>query len=215
MDSHGAHAGLDSLRSGEDDSGALRAAGRRWSGAVGKRREWDQALPVDPELSRVPAEADARGLRRFVSVDFAPHGTREVEATEAAYDPVTAGARLGSRLLRAVLGPPLRTTAIAHERMRKLVALPVLSADALSSVAYGPEALLAVLVLGGSAGLGFALPVAAQLVRRILSLLERLGHERGRRVVLVVECPPCQLQRDHRVDQACLLYTSPSPRDRS
>nr|WP_324615838.1 hypothetical protein [Streptomyces puniciscabiei] len=33
------------------------------------------------------------------------------------------------------------------ERMRKLVALPVLSADALSSVACGPEALLAVLVL--------------------------------------------------------------------
>jgi amino acid transporter len=170
MDCYGARAELDFLRSGEDDPGALRAAGRRWSGAVGERREWDQALPVDPELSRAPAEADARGLRRLVSVDFAPHGTREVEATQAAYDPVTAGARLGTRLLRAVLGPPLRTTAIAHERMRKLVALPVLSADALSSVAYGPEALLAVLVVGGSAGLGFALPVAAVVATLMLAV---------------------------------------------
>jgi hypothetical protein len=33
--------------------------------------------------------------------------------------------------------------------MSKRVALPVLSADALSSVAYGPQALLAVLVLAG------------------------------------------------------------------
>jgi hypothetical protein len=84
MDSRAAHAGLDSLRSGEDDPGALHAAGRRWSGAVGERREWDQALPVDPELSGDPAEVDARGLPRFVSVDFAPRGTRELEATEAA-----------------------------------------------------------------------------------------------------------------------------------
>ena len=61
---------------------------------------------------------------------------------------------------RALLGPPLRSSAIARERMRKLVALPVLSADALSSVAYGPEAMLAVLVLAGSAGLSYTLPIA-------------------------------------------------------
>ena len=36
----------------EVNQGMVIAAGRRWSGAVGKRREWDQALPVDPELSR-------------------------------------------------------------------------------------------------------------------------------------------------------------------
>jgi hypothetical protein len=60
-----------------------------------------------------------------------------------------------------VLGAPLKSSAIAYERMRKLVALPVLSADALSSVAYGPEAMLAILVLGGSTALGYALPIAA------------------------------------------------------
>ncbi|MGW4839483.1 APC family permease [Streptomyces globisporus] len=52
--------------------------------------------------------------------------------------------------------------------MRKLVALPVLSADALSSVAYGPEALLAVLVLAGTAGLGYVFPVSGAIVLLIL-----------------------------------------------
>ena len=58
--------------------------------------------------------------------------------------------------------------------MRKLVALPVLSADALSSVAYGPEAMLAILVLGGSAGLSYSLPIAAH---------DRLPDARRRRVL--------------------------------
>lgn len=48
--------------------------------------------------------------------------------------------------------------------MRKLVALPVLSSDLLSSVAYGPEAMLTVLVLAGSAALGLSLPLGALLV---------------------------------------------------
>ena len=145
-----------------DEADALRTAGAR--------RHRDRALPVDPGLSRYPAQVGPHGALRFVSVDTAPSEASEVEATEAAGDPVTPGARLGSRVLRAVLGAPLRTTAIAHEQMRKLVALPVLSADALSSVAYGPEAMLGILVLGGSAGLAFALPVAAVIALLMLAV---------------------------------------------
>jgi amino acid transporter len=127
-------------------------------------------LPVDPGLSHYPAKVDPSGVQRFVLVDAAPSGTGEVEATEAAGGPVTTGGRVESRLLRAVLGAPLKTTAIVHERMRKLIALPVLSADALSSVAYGPEALLAVLVLGGGAGLALAFPVAAVIALLMLAV---------------------------------------------
>ena len=50
--------------------------------------------------------------------------------------------RAGQALKRLVFGPPLDVSAIAVDRMCKLVALPVLSADALSSVAYGPQAML-------------------------------------------------------------------------
>ena len=69
-----------------------------------------------------------------------------------------------------MLGPPLKSTAIVQERMRKLIALPVLSADALSSVAYGPEAMLAVLVLAGGSGLGWSLPVSAAIAFLMLAV---------------------------------------------
>ena len=54
--------------------------------------------------------------------------------------------------------------------MRKLVALPVLSADALSSVAYGPQAMVAVLVLAGLPGLSYSLPVGAAIAFLMLAV---------------------------------------------
>ena len=93
-----------------------------------------------------------------------------VESTSEAEVPSSRLGRLGYDLRRALLGPPLRSTAIARERMRKLVALPVLSADALSSVAYGPEAMLAILVLAGSAGLSYSLPIAATIAFLMLAV---------------------------------------------
>src|ERR687896_2519570 len=68
-----------------------------------------------------------------------------------------------SRLRRALIGRPLRSAELATEKLGKRVALPVLSSDALSSVAYGPEAMLAVLVLAGAGGLGYSVPIAAGL----------------------------------------------------
>jgi hypothetical protein len=74
------------------------------------------------------------------------------------------------RIRRLLFGPPFRSSAIVRERMRKSVALPVLSADALSSVAYGPEAMLAILVLGGGAGLGWSVPVSVAIAFLMLAV---------------------------------------------
>ncbi|MEA2659953.1 MAG: hypothetical protein QOF64_2567, partial [Candidatus Binatota bacterium] len=138
----------------------LRELGRRWGGAVGDREEWERALPVDPGLRVAAEELGQRRLSRFVSVADAHPSA--VEAMEAAA-PSTRAERLWFRARRLILGPPLRSTAIALERIRKLVALPVLSADALSSVAYGPQAMLGVLLLAGSGGLSLSLPIAAAI----------------------------------------------------
>jgi hypothetical protein len=54
--------------------------------------------------------------------------------------------------------------------MRKLVALPGLSADALSSVAHGPQAMLAVLVLAGLPGLSYSLPADAAIACLMLAV---------------------------------------------
>lgn len=150
--------------------GVLRRVGREWGRVCGNPEVWRRALPVDPNLGSFPDPAEIRPSRfgRFVPVQSAPRP--EVEATsEAEVIPSPVG-RLGHELRRALLGPPLRSTAIARERMRKLVALPVLSADALSSVAYGPEAMLVILVLGGTAGLSYSLPIAATIAFLMLAV---------------------------------------------
>jgi amino acid transporter len=59
-----------------------------------------------------------------------------------------------------LIGPPLPTQRMAHERLGKVQALAVLSSDALSSVAYATEEILLVLVLGGAAALALTWPVA-------------------------------------------------------
>ncbi len=127
--------------------------GNDWGRVCGDPEVWRRALPVDPDLGDYPDVANIKPSRfgRLVSVESEPVPQGETEST--AVTPASSPARLGYDLRRALLGPPLRSTAIARERMRKLVALPILSADALSSVAYGPEAMLAILVLGAGAGL--------------------------------------------------------------
>ncbi len=148
----------------------LRRVGREWGRVCGNPEVWRRALPVDPGSASYPASTDIRPTRfgRFVPVQSeSPPEVRATAETEA--EPSTLG-HVGYRLRRALLGPPLRSTAIARERMRKLVALPVLSADALSSVAYGPEAMLAILVLAGSGGLSYSLPIAATIAFLMLAV---------------------------------------------
>ena len=62
-----------------------------------------------------------------------------------------------------LFGKPL-SNAVAHtQRLRKLKALPILSSDALSSVTYGTEEILRVLMIGGLAFLSISLPIATAI----------------------------------------------------
>jgi amino acid transporter len=129
----------------EAEPALLGDIGRHWGAAVGDRERWERALPVDPTPGRNARQIGPASL-----------STRD--------------GPLWVRLRGWVLGPPLRNTAIASERIRKLVGLPVLSADALSSVAYGPQAMLGILVLAGSAGLALSLPIAAAIAFLMLAV---------------------------------------------
>jgi amino acid transporter len=57
------------------------------------------------------------------------------------------------------------------ERLTALGGLAALSLDALSSVAYGPEAILVVLVAAGTAGLRYSLPVTVAIVVLLAALI--------------------------------------------
>ena len=152
----------------ERQLGVLRRVGSEWGRVCGNPEVWRRALPVDPNRSSYPDPTDIRPTRfgRFVPVQSGPvSGAQATSEAERASQ-----GRLGDEVRRALLGPPLRSTAIAVERMRKLVALPVLSADALSSVAYGPEAMLAILVLAAGGGLSYSLPIAATIAFLMLAV---------------------------------------------
>jgi amino acid transporter len=148
----------------------LRQVGAHWRSVLGDDLDRLQALPVDPGL-RLGSRDGTRRRGRFVRVSmFRPEGPDGIEATAEATKPFSKAGRVVEWLQRVVIGTPLRSSAVAQEKMRKLVALPVLSSDLLSSVAYGPEAMLAVLVLAGASGLRLALPLAAVLVVLMLAV---------------------------------------------
>ena len=144
----------------EEELALLRGIGAHWDGAAAP-----DGLPVDPTLGRYRHPPEPGRFGRLAPVRmFHPQRPGElVAAPPAAEDPSRLGRWL-TPVRRTILGPPLSSAAVVYERMRKLVALPVLSSDLLSSVAYGPEAMFAVLVLGGTAALGLSLPIAAALI---------------------------------------------------
>jgi amino acid transporter len=154
-------AGLD-----EQELVVLRQVGEHWGRVVGPRQAWLRALPVDPGLHRFPLSLEVgRGRSRFAAIDFVETGDAgEIVATEHAGAGASRSGRAVSTWRRVLLGVPLAGSAVAHERMRKSVALPILSSDALSSVAYGPEAMLAVLALAGSGALGLSLGLSVAIV---------------------------------------------------
>jgi amino acid transporter len=71
---------------------------------------------------------------------------------------------VASSLKRIILGQPLATAAEKHERLGKISGLAVFSSDALSSVAYGTEEILLILVTAGTAALTLGLPIMVGIV---------------------------------------------------
>jgi hypothetical protein len=68
------------------------------------------------------------------------------------------------RVRSLLIGRPIPTAAAAHQRLTKPAALGGFGLDALSSVAYGPDEILYVLVLAGSAGTRLFVPIAPAIV---------------------------------------------------
>ena len=76
--------------------------------------------------------------------------TTEINGVPSASPALTGSAdlpeRVGYRLKRRALGPPLTTDQLQHEKLSKKLALGVLSSDCISSSAYGSEQILLILL---------------------------------------------------------------------
>ncbi|MBK3494695.1 APC family permease [Viridibacillus sp. YIM B01967] len=76
-----------------------------------------------------------------------------------------------SSLKRLLIGRPLKSTELGEQRLNKKKALAILSSDALSSVAYGPEQILIVLVTVGAAALWYSIPIAVGVIILLTALI--------------------------------------------
>jgi hypothetical protein len=68
-------------------------------------------------------------------------------------------------LWHVLVGPPVRARDVSREQITPVEGLSALSLDALTSVAYGPEAIIAVLAVAGARTLHLVLPVMVVPVR--------------------------------------------------
>ena len=70
----------------------------------------------------------------------------------------------GRSVWSVLIGRPLRTSEASKEQISPIEGLSALSLDALTSVAYGPEAIIVVLALAGAGALHVVLPITVAIV---------------------------------------------------
>ena len=154
----------------EAEVAALREAGRAWSRAPGRPR---QGADVAPDLGVTetrgrPGEHYVRGVRSQTQ-GFESVAPGWLEATPRATQPTTDMGRFRRRLRTLILGQPLSSSRVLHERLNKVRALPVLSSDALSSVAYATEQIVLVLAVAGATAVSTDLvPIMAVIAALII-----------------------------------------------
>ncbi len=76
-----------------------------------------------------------------------------------------------SSLKRFLIGRPLKSTELGEQKLNKTKALAILSSDALSSVAYGPEQILLVLITVSAAAFWYSIPIAIGVLILLFALI--------------------------------------------
>ena len=102
------------------------------------------------------APRDAQPFRRLGRPDL-------LQATEVAIRPRSALEAAWRQFKRLLVGTPLASGRLVHERLTKVKALAVFSSDNLSSSAYATEEILLVLVLAGTGAFKFSIPIALSI----------------------------------------------------
>jgi len=165
------HPSLEPPTLTEDEVQALREAGRAWAGVP----DTDGALNVAPDLDML--EERGRPGSRYVRVyssrrqGFEKVGPGWIQATRRTTERTTRVGHALDAIRTFLIGPPLATRALIHERLTKVKALAVLSSDALSSVAYATEQILFVFAAGGVGALALTRGVDLWIMGAISFLL--------------------------------------------
>jgi amino acid transporter len=127
-----------------------------------RQREEQAHTPAEPELHKTVL--GSKPGSRFVRITRNPKLRRvrrgEYEATREVLASETRVGRFWDRMRGVLIGRPLATAELSHERLGKTKALAIFSSDNLSSSAYATEEILLILVLAGTSALTYSLPIA-------------------------------------------------------
>ncbi len=143
-----------------------------------ERRPANPAGWPESDLTSASGERSEQGIvvpfektsNRYVRVRHIKRGGQADERDATMSERLSAAAiesgemTLPQRIKKLLIGSPIPTEEAIHERIGKFKALAVLSSDALSSVAYGTEASLAVLATAGVATLQHNLLLGISIV---------------------------------------------------
>lgn len=130
---------------------------------VSRQRGEDQDNSLrEPELNTT-----IRGSKpgtRFVRITRNPKLRRvragEYEATREVLSADTKLGRIWDKTRGILIGKPLASSELSHERLSKTKALAIFSSDNLSSSAYATEEILLILVLAGTGALVYSIEIA-------------------------------------------------------
>ncbi|HEV7664473.1 MAG TPA: APC family permease, partial [Chloroflexota bacterium] len=106
-----------------------------------------------------PGDAVVR-VSRPKFTGFARRGQGRLEASLTLEEPRGAW----GKIWRVLVGAPIHSELEINERLSKKKALAVFSSDALSSVAYAPQATLVVLLAAGTSALSWSLPISIAVI---------------------------------------------------
>src|SRR5947209_16154391 len=132
---------------------------QRGAGSAAPRQGPADRRVVEPVRRSRPGDAVVRVTRpKFTG--FARRGQGRLEASLTLEEPRGAW----GKLWRVLVGTPIHSELEIHERLSKKKALAVFSSDALSSVAYAPQATLVVLLAAGTGAIFASLWISVAVV---------------------------------------------------
>ena len=133
----------------------------------GRYRVPRRSEPLRPDLQLYEVRQGLKPGSRYVRITPSAQQTlrkmapAHLQATDVLLRPRTVSGQIWTGLKSVLVGSPLASSQAINERLDKVRALAVFSADAISSTAYATEEILLVLVLAGTGALSASLPIAA------------------------------------------------------
>jgi len=133
----------------------------------GRYRVPRRAEPLRPDLQLSEVRRGLKPGSRYVRITPSSQqplrrmAPATLQATAVLLRPQNVVDQLWTSVRRILVGSPLTSSQAITERLDKVRALAIFSADAISSTAYGTQEILLVLILAGTGALTISLPIAA------------------------------------------------------